>query len=86
MDARCALEANDPECDEKYGNHVDMVRNHHSLEKVSSWGRSRRDVSESHGGNLYGGSTVSNSNGCDGCVRSVGAEVLYRCWSRVGLD
>jgi len=36
MDARCALEAKDPECDEKVGNHVDRARNHHNLEKVGS--------------------------------------------------
>ena len=36
MDARCAWEANDHECDEKIGNHVDMVRNHRSLGKVGS--------------------------------------------------
>ena len=86
MDACCALEAKNPECDEKFGNHVDGVRNHHSLEKVGSEDRSRRDGSDNHGGNLYGDSKVANSNGCDDCIRSVDAEVLDRCWSRVGLD
>ena len=36
MDVRCALEAKDHECDEKFGNHVNMVRIHQSLEKVGS--------------------------------------------------